>query len=1330
MRLTTLLFLVVMSIEAFANVECTCNEPFLQNFTDPSFQSIQLNWFDNSTDIIYYEVELVEKGNSPTGVATVSNITEKFYNYTGLESATEYTVYLRSICTTGESNWNGPYPFNTNIRNGQGCDISLGIDDNNCNKPDEFLIDVFGLMDVELGENLFIETVNLVIDHDWPADLKISLISPNGKDVLLIEHRGIGYNHLGNPDSLCLAPLAFNNQACLGIEETNLPLVGSFKPEGDINAFLDGSDPNGIWTLEICDQARDDIGTIRSVEIVFSQEVCPIPSEVVVKNTDADAVTLKWEAPFNCSFLNIEWGLEGFIPGTSSSFNVNCQNETYTLNGLLPDTNYDIYVRSLCILNDSPLSCPITIRTACNTITEQENFDQLSLCPSSCSMQCMISGNWTNETNDLVDDHDWIVQTGMTPSPQTGPERDPFLCGNYIYIENTVSSCSQGAEAILISKCLQVPEISDACTDMSFYYHMYGIDINRLVLEASLNNGINWNPLFMKTGDQSNNWERAEIDLSPYQGEQIVLRFRALSGARTQGDIAIDQIEFYGSTFVEDGSVYYVDNDGDGYGSQDSIIYCGNIPLGYSPTNDDCDDNNVDINPAALELPCNLIDENCNGNDDDPVQVNPVTYDIIQLNNETCLGAKNGALTISLSGGTLPYDIEWNNGMSGNFLTDLGKGVYFATITDGTGCISLTEFIEIDANASITYSFVSVLNPSCNGLEDGALNVNASGGNPPYSFNWSNGDGTGISMGLGNGGYDVTITDQDGCSVISDSIFLSSTSGINAGIQLKTEPLCHGDNNGSLWVAVINGTQPLSYIWSNGQTGERITDLAPDTYAVTITDGNGCIEILSDLEITQPDSLNIFLDGAENVRCFGEEDGRIEITVSGGTPDYSYSWSNGSNSPDLFDLPEGLYSLTVSDINGCSQVLENILIDSPDPIAISIDSIRHVDCPYSTDGFISLNVEGGTEDYLYFWNVPGENNQVIDSLGSGTYGLTLIDQFNCKVSFAPIVVDELNLPLEVDILKIMDNPCFGDSLGRLSATVESNRFPYDFNWDVGIQNIQNEKTDTIYNLANGNYQLTITDIEGCVGTSEMINISSPEILNYSVEQTENLSCFESSDGRISIEISGGTMPFSINWTGGYNGADIDNLPAGDYLFMLLDSLNCPLESTTITLSQPEPLSAILTIINDTNASGIGNIIVEADGGTPDYTYDWSSNANTLNENQASNLFTDTYLITITDQNECKLDTFAFVDNLVGLEEIKKDKIYLKSNPVNDFVHIETTLDLSNYTFTILSSDGKVIKANSPLINKSISVTHMQEGTYYMILSNAYKKAVLPFIVMR
>jgi len=1317
-------------MEAFANVECTCNEPFLQNFTDPSFQSIQLNWFDNSTDIIYYEIELVEKGNSPIGVATITNVTDKFYNYTGLESATEYAVYLRSICTTGESNWNGPYSFNTNIRNGQGCDISLEIDDNNCNKPDEFLIDVFGLMDVQLGENIFIETVNLVIDHDWPADLNISLISPNGKSVLLIENRGIGYNHLGNPDSLCNAPLSFNNQACLGIEETGSPLVGSYKPEGDINAFLDGSDPNGIWTLEICDQARDDIGTIRAVDIIFSKEVCPIPSEVVIKNTDADAITLKWDAPFNCSFLNIEWGPEGFVPGTSSSFNVNCQNEIYVLNGLLPDTNYDIYVRSLCILNDSPLSCPITIKTACNNITEQENFDLLSLCPTSCSMPCMITGNWTNEINDLIDDHDWIVQTGMTPSPQTGPERDPFLCGNYIYIENTVSSCSQGAEAILTSNCLEVPANNDACTDMSFYYHMYGIDVNRLILEASLNNGINWNPLFMKTGDQSKNWQRADIDLSPYQGEQIILRFRALSGARTQGDIAIDQIEFYGSTFVDDGNVYYLDNDGDDYGTLDSLIFCGNIPLGYSINKGDCDDNNADINPAAPELPCNLIDENCNGNDDDPIQVNPVVYNIIQLNSETCLGAENGAITISLAGGTLPYEVEWNNGMSGNFLTDLGKGVYFATITDGTGCISLTEFIEIEANTSITYSFVSVLNPSCNGIEDGALNVNASGGNPPYTFNWSNGDSTGITMGLANGGYNVTITDEDDCSVISDSIFLSSTSGINAGIQLKTEPLCYNDNDGSLWVAVINGTEPINYAWSNGEFGERITDLSPDIYTVTITDGNGCIEILSDLDISQPDSLNIFLDGAENVRCFGEKDGRIEITVTGGTPAYSYTWSNGSNSPDLFDLPEGTYGVTVSDINGCSQTLENILIESPDPIAITIDSIRHVDCPFSTDGYISLNVEGGTEDYQYFWNVPEENNSTIDSLGSGTYGLTLIDQFNCKISFAPIVVNEINVPLEVDILKIMDNPCFGDSLGTLAASVESSRFPYDYNWDVGIQNIRDQKIDTIYNLPNGNYQLTITDIEGCVGTSEMITINSPEILNYSVEQTENPSCFESNDGLISIDISGGTIPFTIQWTGGYNGADIDNLPAGDYSFTLLDSLGCPLESTAITLTQPEPLSAILTIINDTNGGGIGDIIIDADGGTPNYTYDWSPNANTVNENQASNLFTDTYLITVTDQNDCKLDTFAFIDNLVGVEVIGKDKISLKSNPVTDFIEIQSTLDLSDYKFTVVAADGKTVIPITPFTFKYIPVTFLPEGTYFMILINVSSKAVLPFVIVR
>lgn len=1327
-RITHLLLLIVFSLQAYANEECTCNEPFLQSFSDPTFQSIQLNWFDNSTDIIFYEIELKEKGESPTGNPTITNVLEKFYNYTGLESATEYVVYIRSACTTGNSNWNGPYTFNTNIKNGEACDINLEIDDDNCSKPDEFLIDVTGFMNAQLGENLFIETVNLVIEHDWPADLNISLISPNGKSVLLIDHRGIGSNHLGNPDSLCTVPLSFNNQACLGIEDTSPPLIGSFKPEEDINAFLDGSDPNGIWTLEICDQARDDIGTIRSVEIIFSEEVCPIPSEVAVKNTDADNITLKWIAPFNCSFLNIEWGLEGFTPGTSNDFNVNCQNEEYTITGLLPDTSYDIYVRSLCVLTDSPLSCPLTIRTSCKGITEQENFDLQTLCATSCSIACDLEGNWRNET---TDDHDWIVNEGSTPSPQTGPEKDPFLCGNYIYIENTVSSCSEGAVASLISKCLEVPKSNDTCTtDMSFYYHMHGIDINSLVLEASENNGVNWNPIFMKSSDQSNMWQRADIDLSSYDGKQINLRFTALSGERTQGDIAIDQIAFYGPTFINDGSVYYVDSDGDGFGSQDSIIYCGAIPLGYSTNNMDCDDSNSDIHPDASELPCNLIDENCNGNDDDPIQVNPVIYDIIQQSNETCLGAENGAITISLSGGTLPYDIDWNNGMSGNVLDNLAQGIYFATITDGSGCISLTEFIEIDANASIFYSVVSMQNPSCNGLSDGSLNVNASGGNPPYDFNWSNGDVTGIASGLKNGGYDVTITDQDGCSIVSDSIFLNASSGINAGIQLQINPICHGDDNGSLWVAVINGITPLTYEWNTGQFGETITDLITGTYEVSITDGNGCIEVLSNLEITEPDPLEIFLDGAENVRCSGEKDGRIEITTSGGTPSYSYSWSNGSNSPDLFELEAGTYSVTVSDINGCSQTLENILIESPGPLSITVDSIRHVACPYSTDGFISLNVMGGTADYQYFWNVPGENERFLDNLESGTYGLTLIDQFNCKESYAPINIEAINLPLEVAISKLIDNPCFGDSLATITASVMSPRAPFDYNWDVGIQNLRDENQDTIYNLANGNYQLTITDIEGCVGTSESIEITSPDILNYTVIESENLSCFESNDGMIEINVTGGTMPFNIEWSDSFNGAIIDQLPAGDYSFILLDSLGCTLESTPISITQPDALSLMISVVDDTNNQGLGSIIIATSGGTPDYDYEWSPNTNVSNESEAINLTTDDYLITITDANDCTIDTIVFIDNLVGLVELDDEFISLKTNLVYDHLEIDATIPLDGFKYLIFSADGKLIRSKTTLEGNRILLPEMAIGSYYLILFDKKRKATLPFVLIR
>ncbi len=1309
---------------SLSEIEASCNAPFNPNFILIDSESAELTWIDvNGSDALGWEIELVEAGNVATGNPTTGVLLEKTHLFTGLQHSTVYTIFLRTVCDKGTTDWNGPFSFYTNIQNGDACNIDIGIEDDDCN---DYFIEVADVSPSELGESIFIEEVNFIIEHSWPRDLKLELTSPSGKSVLLSAFHGNSIDNYGDPsDITCTSFASFNNEACLGIDEVDPPFVGTFKAEGDINLFLDGSDANGIWKLEICDRADDNIGSLRFVEIRFSEEVCPIPSEMVVQNIDATEVEVKWTPPFNCGFLRMEWGFEGFALGTGNSFFVNCQNGTITIPNLEPATTYEVYLRAECSQSNSPFSCAVLFTTACTAVTERESFDDYQLCEQLCVTPCLFSGNWINSSDD---NHDWIVNNGPTPSSFTGPERDAFLCGNYIYIENTPSICNDGAKAILQSNCIEIPATTDACSDFSFRYHMFGLETNELRLEISEDNAESWTGIFSLRGDQGNLWQEANLDLSNYSGQQVQFRFIGISGG-TEGDIALDQLEFFGANFLDDGIKYFIDNDLDGFGGTDSIIFCGNPMSNFSLLSGDCNDEESSINPAAEELPCNLIDENCNGNDDDPIQNNPVIFSVAELINESCSGIVDGMITLDISQGTLPYLVEWNNGFMGASISNLTKGVYFATITDGTGCKIQTDFIEINAESTIQIFPSESVSPSCDGIDNGMISVEVIGGAGPYDFIWDDGSTDSIGINLSGGDHYVTVTDTEGCFAVSEAIKLPTPSAINAGVQLKQDINCFKENTGSIQIGIIQGDGPFEFEWSHGPTVSFVNNLSAGTYGCTVTDINGCFEVVSDIEITQPDSISIFIEGVEDVRCHGEENGRIELSVTGGTAPYSYLWNTGSFTEDLFNLSNGNYVVTITDSKGCQIIGDTIDVLTPDPLEISIDEVLHVDCPFSDAGEINLSVTGGTPQYNYFWDQLEADTNIISGLSAGTYDLTLLDFFDCKFSPPGIEINAINLPLEVNNTIVQENLCFGDSTGVIASAVESMRWPLDYNWNSGFQNIVNTDTDSLTNLPNGIYNVTITDAEGCVGISEFLEITSPERLSYFVAQAEDLDCYDDLTGLIEIEIDGGLTPYDIQWSNGDTESLITDLPAGAYSFELLDDNDCSLSAPDIIINQPPEIIIDATVANDINGNGSGSINVEVDGGVPFYFFDWSENANTLNEQLAINLTSDTYFLSILDANSCSIDTSFFVDNVTAVSDLELSQVKIINISSIDILQITTPT--TDWSYELISSDGR--RVNSGILESTLSqlsTSSLPSSLYYIRISKEGSFKTLPFIIQR
>ena len=216
---------------------------------------------------------------------------------------------------------------------------------------------------------------------------------------------------------------------------------------------------------------------------------------------------------------------------------------------------------------------------------------------------------------------------------------------------------------------------------------------------------------------------------------------------------------------------------------------------------------------------------------------------------------------------------------------------------------------------------------------------------------------------------------------------------------------CTGGNNGSISLNVSGGTSPFSYNWSNGATTQNISGLTSGSYAVTITDANGCTFSLSEI-ITQPStSLSSAITSSQNINCFGNATGSIDLSANGGTTPYNYNWSNGATSEDLNAIAAGTYTVTITDANGCTSSQSATLTQPSATLTSSINNLTNVGCYGQSTAAILINVNGGTTPYSYLWS-DGSTNQNLTGVGAGNYTVNITDANGCTTSIAGIAISQ------------------------------------------------------------------------------------------------------------------------------------------------------------------------------------------------------------------------------------------------------------------------------------------------------------------------------------
>jgi subtilisin-like proprotein convertase family protein len=691
------------------------------------------------------------------------------------------------------------------------------------------------------------------------------------------------------------------------------------------------------------------------------------------------------------------------------------------------------------------------------------------------------------------------------------------------------------------------------------------------------------------------------------------------------------------------------------------------------------------------------------------IQINNLSDSLIiqsvTLSNESC-GNQDGSIDLNILGVNSPTYL-WSNGTNTKNLSNLKEGTYSITITDITGC-SLTDTYLIDNDANnVNVATASILSDTCN-TGNGNINLTISGGQPPYSFNWNNGFTINNIINLSTGYYDVTITDAQSCKIREQYYIPNHSQGISIEDSIIHETCIN--SMGAISLTVTGGIPPYLYLWSNGATSSNISGLSTGLYTCSITDATGCMDVWSDTvkQIKTP----IYVPNAvyRNSTCFDTATiaiipaGAIYLNAVGGTPPLSYLWSNSTTNNILENVYSGIYSLTVTDVNGCSLV-DSFELDLhiTENLFSTIDSTIIPEYCNDNQGEITLTFSPflGVKDYIWSTGATTANSitSTISNLSAGVYSVT-ISQFyvssavngTCTTEKTFVVPDDRGT-INIDSINYLDESCH-QSNGLINLYISGGTLPYSYLWSNGTT------SSSITNITSGLYNVTVTDNAGCQINQQGIYIQN---LSYGlgIQSASIVDEQCGTDGEISVSISGGTLPYSYLWSNGEVSSNISGLNSGIHYLTVTEANGCSIVDSFTVNAGTNPLLLTTQIIHPTCNQPNGVINLSLNGGSPPYRYIW----NTMDTTQSIfNLAVGTYTVTIEDNNACLIVSnviLADTSNLVQLTST--DTTSTSCSSCSDGA-IDLSLNSNGGPYTFLWSNGLATEDLNSLTAGTYSVT--------------------------
>ena len=630
-------------------------------------------------------------------------------------------------------------------------------------------------------------------------------------------------------------------------------------------------------------------------------------------------------------------------------------------------------------------------------------------------------------------------------------------------------------------------------------------------------------------------------------------------------------------------------------------------------------------------------------------QPDPLEIVLHTTRNVYCKNEHTGYIGVDGKGGFEPYVYSWNDGAFGKTRSDLPAGQYQLKLIDDKGCIAERTFPinEPDSCFEIIIDSIRHAHYDRNGkLVPGKIFTHGQGGTRPYGWVYCDNDAAldQLSPGL----HTVFQWDAMHCQD-SKEFEIKQYDALQVEIVLVDSIRCYGERNASCKLIIEGGVPPYAIRWNTGSPETHIQNLAAGRYSATVVDAYG-ISKQAALQINQPNPLRTQvseLRHSPHQGCFADScppvshGGVLRVNASGGTPPYHVNWTrNGQNfaqGPDLFlltQLPPGIYQAQVIDRNHCQAYTEATLTQSA-MLKASIMTIQTIGCAGSQTGILQAEVGGGQQPYLYQWfkadsslsnarhleNISkgveklGSKN-IETELGYGLYFLCVTDAKGVR-SWAKRSLSQPE-PIQISFNTIqapsyqgsqngiLPEPVFD---GKLEVDVQGGTPPYRYEWRKAGQNPIISSDRTLAGLDSGWYRLSVQDQYSCqADTLVYLPRTAPLVSRILIQ--DSISCHGLANGSLSLEISGGTRPYRIQWfkdsqaIANQTSPFLHNLKSSFYLAEVTDALDVK-SSFQLYLPQPDSLKSYLqTESSHCHGDSSGWVIAHASGGTAPYRYIW------------------------------------------------------------------------------------------------------------------------------